>query len=444
MPLGQGADSGESCDHSVGINDTRDASSQSGYKDPGIVADSASLDEQAAETKQKVVSNGEHAPVQADTLLAQQSIQLATSTNPQDAQGLGQMENGIADCPPGFGTSSGSQPAEPRMPVGWRAIWKTDDQKYYFWHVPTNFTTYEAPLIQKVLVDVVQAEKYCAEEDARQAYRLKQIHHLANITGSNELAQELLEKHHNVEAAVRAHYLAKTAKARQPKSPIGKEQFACGPEACTNNSVQGLKKAWGKAKRNEAGAAVTDRVFWTGTPKSGVSKASSISAWSKGPGSAASSKAVGSTMSPTVHTGKEYVCSEHWQPQPDHEGCISVHHGDRFLITWTDDFTGGWAYGVAVDDKSRIGYIPQSVLKAPQRPISVIATGEHRKVLEAFQAPQDMGGFVSLHPDDEVTIMHAGSPCVWVYVDVTRVSEAGEFKFEQGWAPEMVLSPKSI
>lgn len=430
MPLAQGTDSGE---RGICGNEMGEASLQSSYADPGIVADSPSLCDQVAKSKQELVTNGEHTSLQSETLPAYPSIQQPSQIQ-QPAQGpLGTDEvvNGevIADCPPGFAPLPSLQLAEPRMPVGWRAIWQSDDQRYYFWHVPTNFTTYEAPQVREVISHASQDAKYMAEEEARQRHRSKQILHVMNMTNcSKEQAQELLEKYRNLEAAVRA-YSAEKEKEQQAQSPSGKAQTAMGPSGSYANALQGLKKAWGKGKH-------------TAAPKLGLSP---TSAWSKGPGSAASSASAPAATAPTVEVGKEYVCSQHWQPQPNHDGCIGVHHGDRFLVTWTDNFAGGWAYGAAIDDKSKKGYIPQTVLVAPQRPISAIAAGEHRKVLEAFEAPQDMGGFVSLHPGDEVTIIHAGShPCVWVYADVMRVSEAGEFKSERGWAPEMVLSPKSI
>lgn len=38
-----------------------------------------------------------------------------------------------------------SHPPPPRLPANWQALWSEQHQLYYFWHTPTNETTWEAP-----------------------------------------------------------------------------------------------------------------------------------------------------------------------------------------------------------------------------------------------------------------------------------------------------------
>lgn len=41
-----------------------------------------------------------------------------------------------------------SQPPPPRLPLEWQAIWSEEQQAYYYWHTPTNHTTWEAPVVK--------------------------------------------------------------------------------------------------------------------------------------------------------------------------------------------------------------------------------------------------------------------------------------------------------
>mmetsp|Transcript_31153 Transcript_31153/g.85353 ORF Transcript_31153/g.85353 Transcript_31153/m.85353 type:complete len:565 (-) Transcript_31153:88-1782(-) len=38
-----------------------------------------------------------------------------------------------------------AQPPPPRLPPHWQAIWSDEQAKYYYWHRPTNYTTWETP-----------------------------------------------------------------------------------------------------------------------------------------------------------------------------------------------------------------------------------------------------------------------------------------------------------
>lgn len=45
-----------------------------------------------------------------------------------------------------------SHPPPPRLPANWQALWSEQHQLYYFWHVPTNETTWEAPSLDAAVV----------------------------------------------------------------------------------------------------------------------------------------------------------------------------------------------------------------------------------------------------------------------------------------------------
>lgn len=132
-----------------------------------------------------------------------------------------------------------------------------------------------------------------------------------------------------------------------------------------------------------------------------------------------------------VHT--ELVCARHWQPKAGIQGCIRIFHGQRVRCSWTEGPTG-WAYVVFLDDPNTVGYVPQAVLTEATRAGISRALGEDCPVLEAFVAPEEVRGYLSVSPGDAVTVLHPVSEDgVWAYCQQKRQQA------ESGWLPECVL-----
>mmetsp|Transcript_18174 Transcript_18174/g.33415 ORF Transcript_18174/g.33415 Transcript_18174/m.33415 type:complete len:581 (-) Transcript_18174:114-1856(-) len=62
-----------------------------------------------------------------------------------------------------------SHPPPPRLPANWQALWSEQHQLYYFWHVPTNETTWEAPALDAAVVEASRlpsvSEPKCASNE---------------------------------------------------------------------------------------------------------------------------------------------------------------------------------------------------------------------------------------------------------------------------------------
>merc|ERR1712232_441085 len=102
-------------------------------------------------------------------------------------------------------------------------------------------------------------------------------------------------------------------------------------------------------------------------------------------------------------------------------------------ITWTDGQESGWAYGQAVDDPDKMGYFPQAVMKEVKCQLSNHRVGEKLSVIEEFQAPEDIGGYLTVVPGDVLKILHPmDHPYVWAYVE--HCNPQGSHLF-QGWVP---------
>lgn len=50
-----------------------------------------------------------------------------------------------------------AQPPPPRLPQNWQAIWCEEQRLYYYWHTPTNHTTWEAPELDAGTLEAARA-----------------------------------------------------------------------------------------------------------------------------------------------------------------------------------------------------------------------------------------------------------------------------------------------
>jgi len=104
-----------------------------------------------------------------------------------------------------------SQPPPPRLPPDWQAIWAETQHAYYFWHLPTNRTTWDAPEMEDA---AAQAQQAAAAENARREGLVSEAREITGIDSA--AARTLLESHNwNLEAAIRSHVQRQEAAARR-------------------------------------------------------------------------------------------------------------------------------------------------------------------------------------------------------------------------------------
>jgi len=133
------------------------------------------------------------------------------------------------------------------------------------------------------------------------------------------------------------------------------------------------------------------------------------------------------------------VCTRHWHPRPSAaDTCIRLFQGERVQVTWIAEEEEGWAYGHAVDDQSKEGYFPQSILAQLSRKPQQHAVGERVLPCQRFQAPEEVGGYLTVNSSDTLQILHPlEPPYVWAYVG--RMGKDDTTPVEAGWVPECIL-----
>lgn len=279
-----------------------------------------------------------------------------------------------------------ARPPPPPLPAGWREVWNEEEQDYYFWHVKTSEVRWDVPEEDKVLSSpplsappAPRAQDPSADVVAR----------LVEITGCDDaMARRVLSLHGgDFEAAVRA---------------------------CVESGYGGVKQ-----------------VLSRDSPTVG------------GPPNARAS----SELEPAVQAARselriqpgEYMCTRHWKASGEISSCLKLVHGERLQISWAELDPAGWAYGAPVSEPEKWGYIPQAILMPAPPALKRVASGQCFRILVLFEAPTDIGGYVSLRPGDEVVVEAAvEEPCVWAYVSVVGTPTKA-----QGWAPLAVLDVNS-
>lgn len=300
-----------------------------------------------------------------------------------------------------------TQPPPPRLPPDWQALWNEEQQNYYYWHVPTNHTTWDAPSLDQEEAAQAMAiaateraaaeaeDRARAEAEAEAAERARQeeerqsaIRQVCHITGVDEArARSFLESNQwQMEPAIRA-FQAEEERRKQQRQAEAMQQEALRYEAARTEHRRADDNT-GRSRRCSLG---------------------------------------------------EQICIRHWRPKTEVRNiCLRLFHGERVHVTWIDDKEEGWAYGYAVDDEGKCGYFPQAVL------IEVPHTPHQRKVHEfyrirdEFQAPQEVEGYLGVTPGDIVRVLHPlDQPFVWAYVQLEPpTARAGR---TLGWIPEAVL-----
>lgn len=280
-----------------------------------------------------------------------------------------------------------SQPPPPPLPHGWLAVWNEEHRSYYYWHQPTNHTTWDAPQVQDD--DELQPAPNGSQGPSQETLisRLQEI-----TTLSESAARALLESHAwDVDAAAHEHRRAQEEERK--------------------------RKAAEEAARRQAEEAAA------------VAAAAAAAA-----AKAAAEKAALEEAAEVCRIGLN-VCYRHWRLcLPGLESCIRLIQGEQVEVTWLDEATG-WAYGHTLHDPSRRGYFPQEVVRQCLRPTRAYVVGEACQAIQRFEAPPDIGGYLSLEVGDVLTVLHpVVEPAVWAYVERGRGATA-----DRGWAPATAL-----
>eukprot|EP00747_Dinoflagellata_sp_TGD_P031612 gnl/TRDRNA2_/TRDRNA2_135423_c0_seq1.p1 gnl/TRDRNA2_/TRDRNA2_135423_c0~~gnl/TRDRNA2_/TRDRNA2_135423_c0_seq1.p1 ORF type:complete len:673 (-),score=129.11 gnl/TRDRNA2_/TRDRNA2_135423_c0_seq1:95-2113(-) len=292
-----------------------------------------------------------------------------------------------------------SQQPPPKTPPNWKAVWHEDSQAYYFWNTTTNDVQWEEPddpdREQREAQIRQQQEAERAAERAAELQREQDAmtSRTCDILGVDSgTARQLLQDHSwSLEQAVRAY----TEEQRRNEERRKQEEAA--------------------RRAEEARAAEARRV----------------------------AEEARRQAAPDLVCPGQYVVSRHWRPRAGAEGvqvCLRLFHGERAAVSWVDGQHEGWAYGYALSDPGKEGYFPQSILKPVKHNPLRCAAGMTLSVRELFEAPPEIGGYLTLSPGDIVRVLHPlEEPFVWAYVEL--LSPHGPSA--AGWVPEVVLCDSS-
>lgn len=137
----------------------------------------------------------------------------------------------------------------------------------------------------------------------------------------------------------------------------------------------------------------------------------------------------------------ECVCTELWRPLPNEQNTMQLLQGERVKVFWMEEDPDGWAWGHTLEDPTKYAYFPLAVLETMRREAKPRKAGEVCAATERFDAPQEIGGYLSVAAGDRVRLLHPiERPYVWAYAQ--RISD-GESSHDGspniGWLPEVVL-----
>lgn len=291
-----------------------------------------------------------------------------------------------------------AQPPPPRMPMNWQALWSEQHQTYYFWHIPTSKTQWEVPPLDTAgspTNDGATVPPSAKAPGSASAFSMPpaELNGIPCLGGMGPLCGSLgqLQLGHEGDNLTAA---GNESRENQPRnSPSGTAMERGPPKrlAEQGNSKESFME------RTEAQI-----------------KAEELWACREG----------------------HYMCTQHWWPPEGGQTCMRLFHGEHVTVTWTDGKESGWAYGHIIDDTSHEGYFPQAVLKEVKRAPRRRAAGEANSVVERFEAPSGVAGYLTVSLGDVLKVLHPmEAPAVWVYVELMTISGP-----EVGWVPEAVLN----
>eukprot|EP00931_Biecheleriopsis_adriatica_P041994 TRINITY_DN23937_c0_g1_i2.p1 TRINITY_DN23937_c0_g1~~TRINITY_DN23937_c0_g1_i2.p1 ORF type:complete len:654 (+),score=125.26 TRINITY_DN23937_c0_g1_i2:122-2083(+) len=317
---------------------------------------------------------------------------LADKMKAQPAQTQAQAEQARALQPP-----APTIPPPPPLPEGWKALWNEEQGAYYYWHMPTNDTTWDLP-------ELPEGEGQQDSGPSEELARIARVRDSSNL--SEAAARSLLEENNwDVDRALQSHARAEAEARRRAQE---EEEAKAAREI-----------AEAARRRAEEEAAALARVE----------------------AEAAAARAQRCALGRSI-------CIRPFRPfLSGLEACIRLNEGEQVMVIWTDGDVGGWAYGQILDDSQgrKEGYFPQACIKEFIRPSRRIEKGELRQALEPYEGPADVSGYLSLEVGDVLTVLHpVVEPFVWVYAE--RSCPLGGPP-ERGWVPEAWLgeyTPKGL
>eukprot|EP00929_Paragymnodinium_shiwhaense_P014168 TRINITY_DN122050_c0_g1_i1.p1 TRINITY_DN122050_c0_g1~~TRINITY_DN122050_c0_g1_i1.p1 ORF type:complete len:700 (+),score=179.57 TRINITY_DN122050_c0_g1_i1:114-2213(+) len=299
--------------------------------------------------------------------------------NPVFPELIGQSQPSKARSPPPL--MAPSQPPPPPLPADWVALWCDNHNAYYFWHKPTNRTTWDMPVAEaspdtispsspsRPKVVEIPYEKLVA--DLRDTMRIDETLARTTLESSEWNLDRAILKVREAQEAAKRH----AEEEDRRKAAEAAERFARARE---------------REKHRLARLGIQ-------------------------------------------------VVMRHWSPKEDIRNCLHVHHGERFEVTWNQENAEGWAYGAAVDDPNKAGYLPQDILRPLGHKPRQRVVGETCMAVETFDPPPEVSGYLQVSIGDALTVKHAlDPPYVWAYVGKVRRS-AQDLSHDAGWVPECIL-----
>jgi hypothetical protein len=321
---------------------------------------------------------GQGQPQQAD------SLQVA---DPDEGQRHAEDD---ADQPP-----APSQPPPPPLPPNWQAVYDEAQNAYYFWHVPTNHTTWDPPKDESTaeeddshVISISEQARQQAEEDSR-AIMVEQVSNETGLSMSD--ARELLESRRwSLQHAMESH-----------NEKVAEERRARELEAQRQKELEEAQR-----ERQRRVDHQLDR----------YPRHSDLPA--------------------------HCVCNQHWRSQDHNPACIRLLQGEQVTVSWMDGNVEGWVYGNLIDDEKKSGYFPRAILDKVRRAPSQHSIGDMFEVREKFKVPDDLGGYLHVEPGDKLKVLHPlDPPYVWVWAEIvsygTRWLEP--VPDGPGWVPEDIL-----
>jgi len=256
--------------------------------------------------------------------------------------------------------ASDGRPLPPPVPSDWAAVWCDVQCDYYFWHKPSNHTTWKLP------------------EEARKFSEGVGTPINASFASQTTQAERPV-------AALRAVELARAAEVIEPEME---------PDMGAKANVELVVKA---AKTQEV----------TGGKREACFKSDPVS----------------------------YVCSRHWRHVLDACGYVNVFHGELVIVHWFDGEPDGWVYGCVPEEPVQWGYLPKAVLAVPRKEPCAKQRGDCCRVMETFQAPTEILGYLTVTVGDVLELLDKTyPPHAWAYGQKLSGTHV-ELQPNRGWVP---------
>eukprot|EP00931_Biecheleriopsis_adriatica_P063970 TRINITY_DN3884_c0_g1_i1.p1 TRINITY_DN3884_c0_g1~~TRINITY_DN3884_c0_g1_i1.p1 ORF type:complete len:654 (-),score=148.39 TRINITY_DN3884_c0_g1_i1:47-1951(-) len=293
--------------------------------------------------------------------------------------------------------SSSSRPPPPAIiPDGWEAVWDEDHQSYYFWEKSTNHTQWELPSLQgeaETKISPREELKGSPDADAK-SFKITQMCNIIGIDTS--VAREVLEEHGwDLEQSVRTYC------EKQKREEAARRKAELEPLDKRKHEESARPAAQGARQQKAAAAEATQTVEARHVDQASITK--------------------------------QFVCTRHWTPRAEVAGCLQIFQGERVEVTYSEG-AQGWACVRFLEEPSKQGCVPQAVLQEARQPGRPRDVGDCCRVTEAFRAPEQIGGYLSVAAADQVIVLHpvAGAASSWAFC-----KKAGSQEY--GWLPECLL-----